>query len=100
MFNDGVGRMIGYSHNNNYKGIRTSYDQILIESYNWAGDFKRALTQYLEPVAWLDQSIKCKSRHHVIIEGFTIEEVNQCLEFYKGTGAICGYMIEWGLLDE
>ena len=81
----------------NYKNIRTDESQVLIESWRSAGNFKRALSSYLEPNALFGESIKCFNPHVIIIEGFGIEEVEKALAFIKGSFAGAGgYLIEWG----
>ena len=87
----------------NYKDIRKNESQILIEAWKQAGEFAHALRQYLQPkqTVMKSESIRCIDRHVIIIEGFSIEDVEEALAFIKGSFSGSNvYLIEWGSLTD
>jgi hypothetical protein len=82
----------------NYKNIRTSEDQILIECGD-ATQFKRVLTSFIEPNAIFGEKISRLNKYQLILENIEYESVNECLSFFRGSGMTGSYLIEWGSLD-
>ncbi len=81
-----------------YKSVRENEEQVLLESYKNAGQFKRLLNSYLEPNSLFGERLKCYNNHILLIEGFSIEEVEAALAFYRGAG-YGSYLIEWGSFE-